>query len=285
MSELAQKFFKAVSYQGSLRALMIRRLLMQSSKVPLDRLIELSALTRPAYGYCMYRAADLARRLGLSKISAIEFGVAGGNGLRYMEWLAKRIEMELGVEYQIFGFDNAEGLPSLESERDLPYWFQPGQYKMNIDQLNKTLTRSKLILGNVKDTTSSFFEKYDPWPIGFVSNDLDFYSSTVDSFKIFEADKKYLMPRMHLYFDDIVGSNIEMYGPINGELMAINDFNKLSPRKQIHRNYNLISRTNQPYQEWHYKIFYYHDFDHPHYGVYVGGQEQEQLLQDLRLKN
>jgi hypothetical protein len=33
---------------------------------------------RPHYAYGVYAAADLARRLGLNTISAIELGVAGG---------------------------------------------------------------------------------------------------------------------------------------------------------------------------------------------------------------
>ena len=35
-------------------------------------------IERPNYAYCMYNAAILAKQLGYSKISVIEFGVAGG---------------------------------------------------------------------------------------------------------------------------------------------------------------------------------------------------------------
>ena len=74
---------------------LVRRALRESPRVSLARLVELSALRRPAYGYGMLKAAELAKRLGLDTISAIEFGVAGGNGLRHMEYLAERIEREL----------------------------------------------------------------------------------------------------------------------------------------------------------------------------------------------
>ncbi|MDP1671954.1 MAG: hypothetical protein Q8L65_02425, partial [Burkholderiales bacterium] len=41
--------------------------------------LELDAVQRPQYGFCMYNAAVLAKALGHRKISVIEFGVAGGN--------------------------------------------------------------------------------------------------------------------------------------------------------------------------------------------------------------
>jgi hypothetical protein len=43
---------------------------------------------RPHYAYGVYSAADLAKRLGLSAISVIEMGVAGGKGLLALEGIA-----------------------------------------------------------------------------------------------------------------------------------------------------------------------------------------------------
>ena len=43
-------------------------------------LLDTQALERPNYAYCMLHAARLAQKLGLDRISALEFGVAGGNG-------------------------------------------------------------------------------------------------------------------------------------------------------------------------------------------------------------
>lgn len=40
---------------------------------------------RPEYVYGLFRAAELAKRLKLPGVSAIEFGVAGGNGLVALE--------------------------------------------------------------------------------------------------------------------------------------------------------------------------------------------------------
>src|ERR1700722_8851083 len=43
---------------------------------------------RPHYAYIMFEGAKLAKSLGHSKISTVEFGVAGGAGLLAMERLA-----------------------------------------------------------------------------------------------------------------------------------------------------------------------------------------------------
>jgi hypothetical protein len=50
---------------------------------------------RPPYAYGMLQATRIAERLGLPKISAIEFGVAGGEGLVAMEKIAREVEKEL----------------------------------------------------------------------------------------------------------------------------------------------------------------------------------------------
>lgn len=46
--------------------------------------MDMQLVERGHYAYCMMNAAILARSLGHSRISAIEFGVAGGNGLKFM---------------------------------------------------------------------------------------------------------------------------------------------------------------------------------------------------------
>ena len=48
------------------------------------------------------------------------------------------------------------------------------------------LKKTKLILGDVKETIKKFFSNYNPAPIGVILNDLDYYSSTKDSFDIFK---------------------------------------------------------------------------------------------------
>jgi len=47
--------------------------------------LEIDAVPRPYYAYGMLKAAEQAKRLGINRISAIEFGVAAGHGLVVME--------------------------------------------------------------------------------------------------------------------------------------------------------------------------------------------------------
>ena len=66
---------------------------------------------RPNYTWAMLHAAYLAKTLGMPRISAIEFGVAGGNGLLALENAAELVEQEMGIEVDVYGFDTGAGLP------------------------------------------------------------------------------------------------------------------------------------------------------------------------------
>jgi hypothetical protein len=175
----------------------------------------------------MLEAARLAKALGLSEISAIEFGVAGGNGLIEMEKIADIIERESGVKFHIFGFDLESGLPESSDYRDMPYTWKPGFFKMDRKKLESRLSRARLVIGDVKETVATFFKIYTPPPIGFISFDLDLYSSTKKAFALFEDENmKNFMPRTYCYFDDIIGDHNEVHCRYVGELLAIDEFNE-----------------------------------------------------------
>jgi len=140
------------------------------------------------------------------KISALEFGVAGGRGLLALEALCPEIEKAYGVEIEIWGFDTGEGLPEPEDYRDLPYIWKAGFYRMDQAALKSKLTRSKLVLGNVKDTVPDFFETHSPAPLGAAFFDLDFWSSTRDSFGIFSGAPSTMLPRVFCYCDDVISN-------------------------------------------------------------------------------
>jgi len=180
----------------------MRRVLRTAGKylrLPPQLEVDLNISVRPHYAYCVYHAAELARRLNLNSISVLEFGVAGGNGLLFLDQLARRVESALGVKIQLYGFDTGAGLPEITSAADLPYWFQPSQYKMDVGALLSTANSATLVLGNVRDTVSDFFAKYRPAPVGAILNDLDLYSSTSDSLKLFDHEAT-LSPESVLVF-------------------------------------------------------------------------------------
>src|SRR4051794_26750192 len=54
--------------------------------------------TRPQYLWPLIHSAHVARSLGIPKIAALEFGVAGGNGLLAMERAAAKVSELSGAE-------------------------------------------------------------------------------------------------------------------------------------------------------------------------------------------
>ena len=61
--------------------------------------------------FCMLDAARRAKLEGLSKLCAVEFGVASGAGLLNMVHVAEQVKKATGVQFHIYGFDTTEGLP------------------------------------------------------------------------------------------------------------------------------------------------------------------------------
>jgi len=278
------KIFEKICNGFGLSPIFFRQIIRQFEKfieLPVEFLVKTNSTERPNYAYCLYHAAVLAKRLGHNSMSVIEFGVAGGNGLIFIEKFSKRIEKKLNLKIEIYGFDLGAGLNKPENYKDLMYWFKEGFYKMDIEKLKVKLKKAKLILGNVNNTIGSFFEKYKPSPIGVIFHDLDYYSSTINSFKIFDANEKYFLPRIFNYFDDIVGTEFEMYNNCSGELLAIENFNKKNDYKKILLNNNLIASSNE---QWKSQIYYYHNFKHKDYNKYIGGYEQEFLNKHLMIK-
>jgi hypothetical protein len=218
----------------------------------------------------MYQAAILARQLGHKTISAIEFGVAGGNGLVAAERHAREISRVLGVQFEIYGFDSGEGLPAPTDYRDLPFIWQQGFYAMDQKALMKRLEISQLVIGNVLEKCADFFTRYHPAPIGCIFWDLDFYSSTVEAFEVLSGDYGYFLPRVWMYFDDIVGSP---YSDFTGERLAITEFNARSRRGKISQDYSISCHPMNRF--WKHQIFVYHDFSHPGYCTLVGPADRQ----------
>jgi hypothetical protein len=272
---------------GKLVPALVRRLLLTASRIiplPFGFLVDVGCLERPAHAYCMWHAAQLAQRLGYSGICVAEFGVAGGVTLMILARYAKEIEKATGVRIKVYGFDTGGGLPELEGAEDLPYWFRPSQYSMDVERLLRRLENenAELIIGNVRDTAQDFFTKANRPPLAAVFNDLDLFSSSRDALRILEAGSKNFLPRLFMYLDDVGGGPVEMYGPFNGELAANEMFNREHDHIKIHLNQNLLAHSHLP---WRYQIYYIHLFDHPRYREYVGGADQSAIESRLKLQS
>ncbi|MEE4212889.1 MAG: hypothetical protein V2I43_26885 [Parvularcula sp.] len=248
-----------------------------SGTASLSSKLDYDLFDRPHYAYCLANAARLARALEIPKISALEFGVAGGRGLLALEALCPEIEQAYGVEIEVWGFDTGEGLPDPVDYRDLPYIWKAGFYRMDQAALKAKLKRSQLVLGDVKDTVPTFFETYKPAPLGAAFFDLDFWSSTLDSFDIFSGASSTMLPRVFCYCDDVISN--EGGGVLSedvGQLRAIGDYNAASSDRKL-RPIAGFPEKRRVRAVWPHQIYVHHSFDHPNYTKYVHDDADRQL--------
>jgi len=231
---------------------------------------------RPHYFYCVWNGALLAKKLGYNKISVIEFGVAGGNGLVLLEKYAEEIGKKFKIDIEVYGFDTGKGLPKLEDYRDMQYNWDEGFFSIDIELLRKKLHKAKLVIGDVKETVKTFFSEYNPAPIAAVMHDMDYYSSTKVAMNIFENEDGFFLPRIFNYFDDINGNNsLFCCSDYTGERLAINEFNQEHTLMKFSAAYNLIARAG--IETWYRQIFILHKFNHVKYNDYVDPMDGDQL--------
>jgi hypothetical protein len=214
------------------------------------------------------QAAISARNLDVPRISVVEFGVAGGNGLIELERAATRAESLVGVGVDVVGFDTGSGMPSPKDYRDVPWVIRPGYLAMDELALRARLRRAELVLGPVADTIDSWLSG-GAAPIGFIAYDLDYYSSTMDAFCVLVGVDDQRLPRIVCYFDDIFGYG---WSDFHGERAAIADFNDAHADHKIAPIHGL--RYELPSSEWHRpwpeQIYLAHSFRHSLYCTFEG---------------
>jgi hypothetical protein len=238
--------------------------------------------TRPQYLWPLLHSAHAAANLGIEKISALEFGVAGGNGLLALERAAAAAGELSGTQIEIFGFDTGEGMPPAEDPRDAPWLIEPSMLRMDQDALRARLTSAQLVLGDVAETVGTWAAEDHP-PVGFIAFDLDYYSSTVAAFGLLEAAADRMLPRVPCYFDDLFGHG---WTDFMGVRAAIDEFNAGHDLRKIAKIHGL--RFELPPAEfrkaWHEKIYLIHLFDHPRYADLEGKLDQR-FLEEHRLSS
>ena len=235
--------------------------------------VEWGVFPYPHYAYGVYWAAVTAARLKIPRISVVEFGVAGGRGLVALENVSEQIEREVGVGIDVVGFDSGAGMPAATDYRDLPHIWGPGFYKMDADKLRARLTRAELILGDVGATTTEWMLRPNRAPIGFVSFDLDYYSSTKAAFALFEGLSAAHLPRVMCYFDDVSALPLGCMNEYVGELLAMREFNESHPDRKVAKIQQL--RVHRPrWEVWQDSMYAFHDFAHPAYNTLVIPTEQ-----------
>lgn len=225
------------------------------------------AWARPQYAYGVFHAARQAKLLGLHGISAIEFGVAQGEGLVALQGIAREVAQSIGVRITVLGFDTGAGMPDAVDYRDLPYVWRKGFYKMDQAQLKQRLApETQLVIGDVAETIPSLARVPDP--IGFVAFDLDYYSSTTRALAAFDLPHRTRLPRVYCYFDDILYPEFACHNPWTGELCAIREFNEQRSNVKLCPLHLLRSMRPHP-EAWNDQIYVLHDFHHPLYSVNI----------------
>ena len=250
--------------------ILIRALLKRFQLGSFDFRLAFDAFDRPWYAHGIYEAARLAALLRQPGITIIEFGVAHGSGLVAMERIAAEVRNNLGLQIDIVGFDNAEGLPSQRDYRDLPCVWKRGLYKMDVDAVRARLSTARLMLGDVGQTVPAFLKAGGFPPIGFISFDLDYYTSTRDALRIFNGTDESCLPRVFSYFDDILSGDQQYYCEDVGELLAVREFNENPSRNHRLRPINGWKRSHLLEPEWADAMLLYHRFDHPQYNEFIG---------------
>ena len=190
--------------------------------------------------------------VGKKQVTFVELGVSNGNGLFTMIDFADYIQKHLDLKIEVIGFDIGSGMPEPLDFRDHPELWKTGDFACEVDVLlDKIDNRARLIIGDVKNTIPQFCNEFNG-TLAYTSLDLDYYSSTVNSFPLFEMPTEKLLPAVCMHVDDI-HTNL-VYNPWCGESLAINEFNQKHQYRKIHEKSMIYKIPN---------FHVLHVFDHP----------------------
>jgi hypothetical protein len=231
--------------------------------------IDYDLVARQPYAFGLQEAfrfaADERQRLGVSRLVFIEFGVASGAGLLNICRIAAALSRHYDIDYRVVGFDTGEGMPPPVDYRDHPEKYLDGDFAPHdTAALQRSLpANAQIIYGPIRDTVGQLHTVLEPGDvIGFISIDVDYWSSTKDCMKLFDSLALSFLPRTPVYFDDV--NNVD-HNPFAGELLAIDEFNvdhtnsKISKMNQL-RNWRIFKNAL-----WLDQLYWYFKFDHPYF--------------------
>lgn len=235
------------------------------------------AIGYPAYALGLQTACRYASLAGAKGFTAIECGVAGGNGLRELSSYATAISRKAGLEIYVTGFDTGVGLPPSSDYRDAPWHWQSGDFPCDVPQLLNALpSATEVVLGRIEETLPDWLSSKPRLPIGFVSVDVDYFSSTSAILQALGViEPAMLLPFVSLYFDDL----LRFLTPrVTGEFAAITDFNSSNTQRKLDRD-DWMSE-DRPFSErlWLKRMYTLCCFDHPALNL-----QQRELIHRLDL--
>lgn len=227
-----------------------------SSKIKWDLVV------RQPYAYGVLSAAERAKQFGFSSVTLVEFGVASGAGLMNMASIARAVSAETGVDIILHGFDSGSGMPPATDYRDHPELYQEGDFPMDADGLRAVLPDNvTLHLGPFSKTIPAFLETHDTAaPIGFVSVDVDYWSSTKEALEVFKGPPGNYLPITTVYADDI---GLLSHNTKCGELLAFREFNSETEMRQLEHHQFFENTRIFRRAPWIKQILLLHVLDHP----------------------
>jgi hypothetical protein len=211
--------------------------------------------------YSILAAADLARELGLRRLTLVEFGVAAGAGLLNMCAIARRVTRVTGIEFRIAGFDTGKGMPAPQSFRDHPEIYQQGDFPMDEAKLRCELPQNaELLIGELRETIPAFLRTVQAEaPIGYAVVDVDYYSSSRDALGLFDGQPEQYLPRTLLYLDDVEHPSHNSWC---GERRAVIEFNDAHELRKIEQHAFLRGYRIFRNARWIDHMFTLHVLDH-----------------------
>src|SRR5215470_11370339 len=73
----------------------------EDSNLFFKTLVSQNTLKRPHFLWGALQGVNLAKALGIGRVSFLEFGVAGGNGLVALEGIAQRLEAVFNIQIDV----------------------------------------------------------------------------------------------------------------------------------------------------------------------------------------
>jgi hypothetical protein len=231
--------------------------------------IDYDLVPRQPYAFGLHKAFELLAaergRIPQSRLVLIEFGVASGAGLLNICKISESLSKHYKIDYLVVGFDTGSGMPPPVDYRDHPEKYLDGDFEPHdTEKLLRSLPPNASIkYGPIAETVGALASSLTERDvIGFVSIDVDYWSSAKDCMKLFDDSRLNFLPRMPMYLDDV--NNIDHH-PFAGELLAVSEFNidhedaKISKMNQL-RNWRVFKNAL-----WLDQMYWYLDLKHPYF--------------------
>ena len=181
--------------------------------------------------------------------------------------IAEELGKHYGIDARVVGFDTGIGMPPALDYRDHPEKYMEGDYvPVDPDQLNKVLPPNcALFIGDIAETLPQFLESLDgDEQIGFISIDVDYYSSAKKSLAIANASTKHCLPRIPVYLDDVSYLDHNVFC---GELLAVKEFNEENEITKISKMNRIRQWRIFKHAIWLDSMYWIFKFDHPYYSA------------------